>query len=856
MKESVFDKAKGLVCPKIIEAIVPGGSWAGEEYHVLNPMRNDTKLGSFSINETGQWHDFSSNAKIQDGDLITLICEVSGISKKEAAEKIIEIAGKTDGNNPTPNKKKKEKIKALVPVPEKSLKKLNFAAKSKWVTDKHGEPVKGWTYRTEDGGFYFSVTRHEKPDGSKSVLPWYFGVDEKWHMGQVATHGRPLFNLDKIKKDQKSKILITEGEKCASMDVPGYIVTTWPGGSSSVTKADWSPLDGRKIVIWRDNDTAGIKAAQEIKKRFPEAKVLQIPENKPRGWDLADPIAEGIAPDQFILYNMPMDIISSYDRHEIYIPLGYSKTTHYFMRKNCRAVFPITKGSFTQFKALEMADLETWAIYEDGVPYVTKDGGLKLANIYNDMVKASISAGRYNPRKIRGAGVWRDQDGIILNDGKNLIGPSGQVIKYNEYKTSNIYVESDVSFDSMTGDLSRDDDGRNLEKLFKAHDWKKEYMGVLAMGWALISPFGGILKWRPHIWISGRRGTGKTHIIENLISPLGGEFAHRGSGKDSEAGIRRELDTDARQVILDEMEPKSAKAREKIGAILELARNASSDGSGVITIAAQDGGTVTFVIRSCFCFASVQIPDEDAAVSSRIISMELKNSDNQAEKFRRCGKLSALCLSDPAKYRRRIYRALPRILSDIEWIRQRFLEEFGDQRKLDQVAPLLASAWAAQSDLLIQQSKEGQRWLLDILSKMLGTEPEGVEDEDGVIFAIIGAMVRTDENNTRAISELMISANDMAIPENGEILNRYGIRFLDSARGKLIAISLNSQHIRGFLKNTHYEAGYGALLKRNALTVEESRPVSFASGRSRACLMDWEKFKKHYIGIDQEELEF
>ena len=42
------------------------------------------------------------------------------------------------------------------------------------------------------------------------------------------------------------------------------VVTTWPGGAEAFSLADWSPLAGRKVIIWPDADWAGFNAAAQI----------------------------------------------------------------------------------------------------------------------------------------------------------------------------------------------------------------------------------------------------------------------------------------------------------------------------------------------------------------------------------------------------------------------------------------------------------------------------------------------------------------------------------------------------------------------------------------------------------------
>ena len=56
-------------------------------------------------------------------------------------------------------------------------------------------------------------------------------------------------------------IILVEGEKAfdalCALDLERYTPAHWVGGTGSVTHADYSPLDGREVVLWPDNDEPG-----------------------------------------------------------------------------------------------------------------------------------------------------------------------------------------------------------------------------------------------------------------------------------------------------------------------------------------------------------------------------------------------------------------------------------------------------------------------------------------------------------------------------------------------------------------------------------------------------------------------
>lgn len=67
----------------------------------------------------------------------------------------------------------------------------------------------------------------------------------------------PLFRLDKIK--DKETVVIVEGEKCVlALEYVGIdYATTTMGGGKNAKKADLTPLRGKKVIIWPDNDEVG-----------------------------------------------------------------------------------------------------------------------------------------------------------------------------------------------------------------------------------------------------------------------------------------------------------------------------------------------------------------------------------------------------------------------------------------------------------------------------------------------------------------------------------------------------------------------------------------------------------------------
>lgn len=294
----VFKTARERMNRGTVEKLFPGGEWRQGEYWIKNPLRPDQHVGSFSISETGLYNDFSSGDR---GDIIRLLSESRRIDKREAARLIIEAGGNGHDKTAAPaeipaSKKKSDKPAPIIPIPAEALPRFKEHARSKFIVEKNGEPVQAWQYNHQ-GAPWMIVARHEK-DGKKTIIPYYYAVDGKWHQGNPLKTGRHLYNVDAL-ADAAAPVLIVEGEKCADIKIPGFVVVTWCGGSKAVHKTDWTPLEGRSVTIWPDADDPGFAAALEIREAVSGAEILDIAD-RPKGWDIADAVAEGIDPAAFV----------------------------------------------------------------------------------------------------------------------------------------------------------------------------------------------------------------------------------------------------------------------------------------------------------------------------------------------------------------------------------------------------------------------------------------------------------------------------------------------------------------------------------------------------------------------------
>ena len=71
----------------------------------------------------------------------------------------------------------------------------------------------------------------------------------------------PLYNRTRVRATDR--VVWVEGEKCVHrLDKIGIVATTAPGGAENADKANYTPLAGKIVHIWPDNDASGLKYAK------------------------------------------------------------------------------------------------------------------------------------------------------------------------------------------------------------------------------------------------------------------------------------------------------------------------------------------------------------------------------------------------------------------------------------------------------------------------------------------------------------------------------------------------------------------------------------------------------------------
>ena len=663
-------------------------------------------------------------------------------------------------------------------------------------------------------------------------------------------------------------MILVSGEKCAevlqaAIDAAGYnedlIAITWPGGDKSIRKIAWLPLKGRRVVLWPDADGSGRASMQQVTGILGSLgctqALLDVPADKPQGWDVADAILlDGWTFEQVIEFvksqkrpvagalvappPTPTREAVAHDEGEVF-PfrcLGYSGDYYYYLPKGTRQVKAIRAEAHGSGTLMALADLtEFWERVYPG----SQGPAWKQAS--NALMRKCESVGVYDPMMQRGRGAWFDKNRSVLHLGDRLL-VDGVSTGIDEIKSRYIYEAGPVMEFTDAHPLPLTE-AHKLRQITDALFWEKPIYSVYLAGWCMVAPICGALGHRPHIWLTGTAGSGKTYVMDNIVRVALGEFALPVQSSTTSAGVRQALQSDARPVLLDEFEGEDFESQRRQQSMLELARQAFSDSGAKILKGSQGGKVQAYQIRSSFCFSSIGVGLSQHADETRVVVLSLvrpidMHGETAAEHFAKLGAQVATTLTPDwcAALRARAIRMIPTIRKNAEVFASVVAEKLKSRRSGDQVGALLAGAYALSSDgdISVAQAAEWvekQDW-----SEQKSTAED--TDESKLLSTILYHTIRLTPSAEMTVAELVqtVVQNKAEAFIPGEVtpeeaaLKRCGLRY-DKDDGMLY-ISDSSPGVRGMLDRSPWAKSHARILKRIPGAV--TKQMRFLEGSSRA----------------------
>ena len=126
--------------------------------------------------------------------------------------------------------------------------------------------------------------------------------------------------------------------------------------------------------------------------------------------------------------------------------------------------------------------------------------------IGNCLMRACEAKGAYNALDVRGLGGWRENGNIVYN----FRGSVPTSPKYTYVRPSSL----------PEADASKPIDTAFVKAWLEMFNWAKKGFGTLFFGWASLAVMCGALDWRTHLFLTGKKQTGKSTLLNGLKALL------------------------------------------------------------------------------------------------------------------------------------------------------------------------------------------------------------------------------------------------------------------------------------------------------------------------------------------------
>lgn len=616
--------------------------------------------------------------------------------------------------------------------------------------------VAEYEYRDEHGSLKYKVQRYSaeprfrQQRWDEETSSWVGGKGCLDHVERLPFLLPQLLHY----ADPDKWVYICEGEK----DVLNLSQRDLAASCNSGGAGNWQPeisqwFKDRNVVLLPDNDDAGRKHAAEVAQKLngiaKRIRILELPGLRNKG-DVSDWLDQGGTieeleqlaeeePDWQPSSGGPdPDDAAVVETDPGPIALGYSKDGRFILLDRTRQVI----GAYSSTQLTKIADLLAFApmdYWAARFPAAAKSNApFNPLAAGEHLIEQCRQAGAFDMSRVRGRGIWREGERIVVNLGEPIADP-----RY-------------ICFQPIQIDASAEFDTARLLELLRKFRWRHERDAMLLLGWLAIAPVCGVLTWRPHIWIHGKPKTGKTTLHE-LQKFTCAPLSLSCDGGSTEAGIRQTIGPDSLPVIIDEFESD----QQHIKGILRLARTASSAEDPLLR-GTPEGKALNFCLRTTFGFSSVNPLGMSVADESRIVMLELLQHDNDLDTAAYIDKEVAYFARQEGKWCSFIVSRAALIPEAVKLFEYAILS--GDRRHQQNMATLLAGAFVALEGRLPNED-DLNKWGEEFISTV-EAHAEEQERDDGqeCLDYLLAHMVRSQSHGEMPLRHWLA----VAIAERGD----------------------------------------------------------------------------------------
>lgn len=650
------------------------------------------------------------------------------------------------------------------------------------------------------------VRRAPDGKGGKTTKPWHL-QGRQW-INSKGPDPWPLYQQDLAISAASGAgsiwLLELEGERCAAMAMAaGLVAITQPGHNHTIDDCTARYVALRAMRVFNifyvaDNDAEGIKKAARLAEcaaaaglQFLSVNAAEVWPGIPERGSIDD--APGTPAQQVVALEEALQRARTQERaargQEQQQPakeapfriLGWNTKLDAIWVQTGQAgvVAPIppSKNGLQR-----IAPLHYWeALYPS-----------KLGTDWDSALSSICSQAHdlrqvFTPDRIRGRGVWLDNNRVVWHLG-NRLEVDGQPVALTQLQgTSWTYASLpalDISPDEKA--LSDEEGAAVLDLIHNQMQWTNPGDGLLIAGNIVLGNICGALDLRPGLQLTGPSQAGKSTAERRIIRPLQGGLGVRPSGA-TEAGIRQRMQSDALPVVIDESEGEAAKQREGHLKLLRL----SFDGQEQIK-GTSGGQALTYTMRSSITLIGINAAVPNLADRNRLVVVRPRKMPPEKWANFMLKRDALVTVKTGQRLIRRSVTNLKALLANISTFQSVVASSGLADRSAEVYGSLLAGAHHLVSTAVLEP-QQALDWLDHVGWAGLDDETKDAiaSDAEGKVCIdhLLGHSVQWKESETRSIDvrELLTIVRTRGSADDAKkALGRLGLKF-DPSLGLVVS---------------------------------------------------------------------
>ena len=532
-----------------------------------------------------------------------------------------------------------------------------------------------------------------------------------------------------------------------------------------------------------------------------------------------------------------------------YRPLGFLENKYYYYSFLLQKIIALSPVEHRKENLFNLAPLVYWEKMYAG------NKGVQWEKAIDSLMQTCASEGLFNPANVIGRGIWLiDGKGVTHYGDKVLI--AGKIYNPREVTKEiggkKIY---EVAESLQIGEPDRTADFTQIEAMLGELHFQTPNAALFIAGAIVCAMAAGALHWRPHTWLTGKSGSGKSAVMKIILLILRNCTEHY-VGETTEAGIRQDLKHDCRAIVFDEAEPKNPAAIVKINNVLNLLRQASSDETGKIAKGTVTGKGMTYKVRSCGILASVNPSLSEEPDRNRFLVLEMGDPMPKTEYDKWLYRAENIFTQGfQAALHSRISENIETLAHNAKTFASVLAERFKDNRAGDQYGTLIGGAYLLTSTHKVTR-EEAADWVADIKFPIEAETNDNQTDAEELWNYMLDRMIPFKKQSgdkvlfDRPLAELIEVALGNEKPaeytyRDAEIALSYkGIKTFIEDGKQYVAVSTNHSAIGDLISRSRFGGlEWSPILRRlqNSIASKKSYRIGIKRKPSKVTLILWEE---------------